>query len=223
MSEKLREPSPEELESVELDLSNPEVRKDLNRELYNTLNERQAFIASEFPDVATAPENVPESIQDEYEGLRSLKDCLEWGVISPNISQLEQDEYGAAIDRFVYPHLRLEVIQKRVSDSAVENESLLDADKEKAFRLPDIDVPTLESEFYSASGDEELLEVRLRLDNLKRHADFDTLFRLLELRANINASLTPVELDPKTAKKLERELKREAKAKRKEMGTRGAA
>ncbi|MGI6612313.1 MAG: hypothetical protein ACOX0Z_01955 [Candidatus Nanosyncoccaceae bacterium] len=212
MSEKLRERSPEELKNVELDLSDPEVRKDLNRELFNTLNERQAFIASEFPDVVTAPENVPESIQDEYGGLRSLKECLEWGVTSPNISQLGQDEYGAAIDRFIYPHLRLEVIQKRVSDSAAENESLLDADKERAFKVPDIDVSALKSEFRNANGDEELLKVCAHLDSLKRHADFDTLFELLELRAEINANLTPVELDPKAVKRWERKFEREARA-----------
>lgn len=219
MSEKLvtKEPGSEELESIELDLSDPEVRMDINREPYNAFNERQAFIIQEYPSVLTDPDSVPKSILEEHVALNNLKQYLKHGVRFPNSLGPRQTESGLVVDYLSAP--KWEASLKMLSESSIANESLLNADKEQAFELPSIDVAALEDEFHGANGDEELFEVRAHVDNLTQVADFDTLFKLLDLRTNINANLTPAELDPKVVKELERELEREAKAKRKEIGS----
>lgn len=162
----------------------PEDRLNLNRDTYNELARRRAFIKSQYPDI----QNAPKTIFDEYANCGFIMTYLGDGVTAHMNSPLMVDPVSGkrvVIDAFSQDKFNKATRDLTKLKSA--NASLLDAEAEKNFQLPKVDVEAYAQRIEQAATPEEAIKVQQEIREASQNADMDTMFALRKLSRNMNA------------------------------------
>ncbi len=158
-------------------------RLTLNRDTYNDLARRHAFIKSQYPDL----QNAPKSIADEYANCSLMMTYLSDGVTAHLHGPMLVDPVGGkrvVVDAFSQD--KFNQAARNLTDLASENASLLDAEAERNFQLPKIDVEAYAERIEQAATPEEFDQVRQEILAAHENADMDTLFALRGLSKDMN-------------------------------------
>lgn len=155
----------------------------LNRNTYNDLARRRAFIKSQYPDL----QNAPKTIADEYANCSFVMTYLSDGVTDHLHSPMLVDPVGGkrvVVDAFSQD--KFNQATRDLASLTSENTSLLDAEAERNFQLPKIDVEAYARRINQATTPEEFNQVQREIREVSENADMDTMFALRGLFDDIN-------------------------------------
>lgn len=163
----------------EMSIETSTQRLNLNRDAYNSLLKRELFLASQYPDL----ESAPKSIQDEYAAGSAMLTYLTSGVEGTiHGTQTVTDKISGqpvAIDTF--HQAKYEDASKMLQQAREQNQGLIDTEAEAQFELPTVSITEFKEQLNNATSVEEVMALTEKVHQAESVADLDALYALRDL------------------------------------------
>lgn len=159
------------------ELNSPEFRDNRNRANFNNTTRRLAYIASKFPKIQEAPQD----IQDEYLTLELKRSRLVGENSGMHVQGAALARDGAIVSKWKLAEYNADA--DKLKDLHWKNHENFDYSEEFEFSLPEIDIAPLEEKVKTINDDyRNYQKIDNEISEAQRFADMDTYNKLRMLR-----------------------------------------